>query len=393
MVISWPYDAVHKAHIQLDNITGELTLGEAPDWETSGFGCRRLDILLSTFIKHLYVELEKIAQMREQVEEHENPPEPKKKKKSPNTKSRAMTAQEAIVELKKLCKEENPCLIYKDMMKIGEGASGSVYKAYRREGVIGIRAVAIKQICLRRQVRKDLIVEEVKMGKEEMCHKNMVRHLESYIWKNDVWIVMEYMEGGSLTNIVTMNHMPEDMIAAVCREVLQGLHYLHSRGIIHRDIKSDNILIGMRGQIKLSDFGYCAKIDSKNSKRTTLAGTSCWMAPEIILRKKYGPKIDIWSLGITTIEMVEGSPPYLENPERAMRILKKQRTPPSLKKPYQYSPVFRDFLSQCLQFDADKRPSAAELLKHPFLFKVAPLSTIVTLFEPLRKYEEETIRY
>ena len=89
------------------------------------------------------------------------------------------------------------------------------------------------------------------MGKEDQGHKNMVQHIESYIWKNDIWIVMEYMEGGSLTDIVTQNYMAEREIAAVCLEVLNGLNHLHSKGIIHRDIKSDNILIGMQGQIKL----------------------------------------------------------------------------------------------------------------------------------------------
>jgi serine/threonine protein kinase len=133
-------------------------------------------------------------------------------------------------------------------------ASGSVYKAQKKDSR-DEPLVAIKQIHLRRQVRKDLIIDEVRMGQEDQAHKNMVQHIESYIWKNDVWIVMEYMEGGSLTDIVTQNYMSEREIAAVCREALQGLNYLHSRGIIHRDIKSDNILIGKQGQIKLCKLG------------------------------------------------------------------------------------------------------------------------------------------
>lgn len=132
-------------------------------------------------------------------------------------------------------------------------ASGVVFKALRKSNK-NDPLVAIKRIHLRRQVRKDLIVEEVRMGKEDQAHKNMVQHIESYIWKNDVWIIMEYMEGGSLTEIVTQNYMAERQIATVCRETLQGLKHLHSRGIIHRDIKSDNILIGKQGQIKLCKF-------------------------------------------------------------------------------------------------------------------------------------------
>lgn len=123
--------------------------------------------------------------------------------------------------------------------------------------------VAIKQIHLRRQIRKDLIVDEVRMGIENRSQRNMVQHVESYLYKHDVWIVMEFMEGGSLTDIVTQNFMSEREIAAVCREVLQGLDYLHSRGIIHRDIKSDNILIGMQGQIKLCKFSNFIHTDKE----------------------------------------------------------------------------------------------------------------------------------
>ncbi|KAG2230047.1 kinase-like domain-containing protein [Thamnidium elegans] len=378
MIISWPYDAIHKTHIHFNNDTGEMTLGKAPGWEISGLGCKQQDILLSSFIKRVYAEIEKA--------EEPKPVEPTSSQDNYNKRhphKKTMSTPEAITQLKLLCKEQDPCLIYTDMVKIGEGASGSVYKARKISSQQD--SVAIKQIHLKRQVRKDLIVDEVRMGKDNQDHKNMVQHVESFIWKNDVWIVMEYMEGGSLTDIVTQNYMAEPEIATVCLQVLTGLAYLHAKGIIHRDIKSDNILIGMQGQIKLSDFGYCAQIDTRRSKRTTLAGTPCWMAPEVIQRKEYGPSVDIWSLGITAIEMVEGTPPHLENPEHAIRLLTTERVSPSLKDPDQLSLQFRDFLGKCLQFNAEKRPTASELLAHPFLTKAAPASSLLPLIESAKK--------
>ena len=145
-------------------------------------------------------------------------------------------------------------------------ASGSVFKAERSDShdLAIPETVAIKQIHLRRQARKDLIVDEVRMGKEETAHANMVRQIECYIWNNDVWIVMEYMAGGSLTDVVTQNYMTEPEIATICLQILQGLHHLHSKGIIHRDIKSDNILIGMKGHIKLCKIFFFLSVHQIN---------------------------------------------------------------------------------------------------------------------------------
>ena len=153
-----------------------------------------------------------------------------------------------IKRLQAICTDADPTKLYRNLVKIGQGASGGVYTAYQ----VGTNlCVAIKQMDLEKQPKKDLIINEILVMRSSR-HPNIVNYIDSFLYKNDLWVVMEYMEGGSLTDVVTANLMTEGQIAAVSRETAQGLEHLHRHGVIHRDIKSDNVLLSMVGDIKLS---------------------------------------------------------------------------------------------------------------------------------------------
>ncbi|KAF8932954.1 signal transducing kinase of the PAK [Haplosporangium gracile] len=301
---------------------------------------------------------------------------PKRREKKPEVSS-----QDVIRRLQAICTDADPTKLYRNLVKIGQGASGGVYTAYQ----VGTNlSVAIKQMNLEQQPKKDLIINEILVMKES-SHKNIVNYIDSFLWRGDLWVVMEYMEGGSLTEVVTTNEMADPQIGAVCRETLLGLEHLHSKGVIHRDIKSDNVLLSLNGDIKLTDFGFCAQLKESQGKRTTMVGTPYWMAPEVVTRKEYGPKVDIWSLGIMAIEMLEGEPPYLnENPLRALYLIATNGTP-ALQNPEKLSYEFKDFLAQCLEVDPEKRPTASELLKHPFLVKAHSVRTLAPLIRAAKE--------
>ncbi|KAI0155187.1 hypothetical protein GGR57DRAFT_501779 [Xylariaceae sp. FL1272] len=303
----------------------------------------------------------------------------------PRNRQRQSASIDVAAALKRICSEGDPREIYRGFTKIGQGASGGVYTGHERGSN---RLVAIKQMNLEQQPKKDLIINEILVMKESV-HPNIVNFIDSYLCGGELWVIMEYMEGGSLTDVVTFNIMTEGQIASVCRETLKGLQHLHSKGVIHRDIKSDNILLSLEGSIKLTDFGFCAQINEAHNKRTTMVGTPYWMAPEVVTRKEYGRKVDIWSLGIMAIEMIEGEPPYLtESPLRALWLIATNGTP-QIKDEQNLSAVFRDFLYFALKVDPEKRASAHDLLRHDFMKTCVDLGSLSPLVRAAREARQQ----
>ncbi|KAJ2800739.1 Protein kinase, partial [Coemansia helicoidea] len=297
----------------------------------------------------------------------------------PKKDARLSTLSESqiMAKMRSIVSRDDPKALYKKVRKIGQGASGNVYKAQSTKSG---EMVAIKQMDLSKQPRKELLVNEILVMKESR-HKNIVNFIEAFLLNSaDLWVVMEYMEGGALTDVIDNNKMNEHQIATVCREVCRGLSHLHERSIIHRDIKSDNVLLGEDGQVKITDFGFCAKLSEQRSKRATMVGTPYWMAPEVVKQKPYGPKVDVWSLGIMVIEMIESEPPYLdEEPLKALYLIATNGTP-ALKHPESLSRELKGFLAECLCVDVQSRATMEELLTQEFLVKKAQsLSVLRTL--------------
>uniref|UniRef100_A0A7S4IDA0 non-specific serine/threonine protein kinase n=1 Tax=Vannella robusta TaxID=1487602 RepID=A0A7S4IDA0_9EUKA len=257
----------------------------------------------------------------------------------------------------------DPTEIYSNIEKIAEGSAGEVYRATCN--ATG-ETVAIKVISLGGDIKIHDIRNEVMMMKLS-SHENVVKHHGTYLKNEKLWAVMEYMDGGALTEVISICQISEAQIACICKEVLKALAFLHADNRLHRDIKSDNILITTQGDIKLADFGFSAQLSEATQKRNSVVGTPYWMAPELIKGLDYDTGVDIWSLGIAAIEMADGDPPYLDFPPlRALFLIATQGSP-SLKDPEQWSVLFRDFLSRCLELDVSKRATATELLGHKFL--------------------------
>ncbi|PWN36689.1 Pkinase-domain-containing protein [Meira miltonrushii] len=260
--------------------------------------------------------------------------------------------------------------------KLGTGSFGTVYRAMHKETK---QIVAIKQIDLE-DSDDDISEIQMEIAHLAQCDSDFVtRYYGSFVKGYKLWIIMEYLAGGSCLDLLKAGPFSESHIAIICRELLMGLDYLHSEGKIHRDIKAANVLLSASGRVKLADFGVAAQLSNNKSRRNTFVGTPFWMAPEVIRQAGYDFKADLWSLGITAIEMAKGEPPLAEyHPMRVLFLIPKAKAP-TLEG--NFSTAFKDFVDLCLIKDPKHRPTTRELLGHRFIKYARKTSTLTELIE------------
>ncbi|KAM5169912.1 serine/threonine-protein kinase 10 [Mantella aurantiaca] len=264
----------------------------------------------------------------------------------------------------------DPSLVWDIVGELGDGAFGKVYKAKNRE--TGVFAAAKVIDTKNEEELEDYMVEIDILA---TCnHPNIVKLLGAFYYENKLWIMIEFCQGGAVDAVMLEldRGLTEPQIQAICKQMLEALAYLHSMKIIHRDLKAGNVLLTQDGDIKLADFGVSAKNVKTLQRRDSFIGTPYWMAPEVVMCETmkdapYDHKADIWSLGITLIEMAQIEPPHHElNPMRVLLKIAKSE-PPTLAAPSKWSLEFRDFLKKALDKNPETRPSSAQLLEHPFL--------------------------
>ena len=283
------------------------------------------------------------------------------------TSSKASSVRSEIAELKREVQVEDasPSDFYDFVCKLGEGAFGSVYKAVEKAtgNVFAIKVINLEENNSHVLIRKEL--ETLRACDSQY----IVRYVKTYMCGSDLYIVMEFAECGSAWDMMFQGKIEfsEEEIAAVCSDIVHGLAYLHSLRTIHRDVKAGNVLLTRDGRAKLADFGVCAQLESSLSRRQTVVGSPYWLAPEVVQESGYDVSADIWSLGITAIELAQKIPPHSKTPAMRVIFLIPKLNPPTFDEPAKWSPEFNDFVTKVLQKDPSRRPSAKDLLSHPFI--------------------------
>ncbi|TID23083.1 ABC transporter G family member 11 [Venturia nashicola] len=276
---------------------------------------------------------------------------------------------------------------YTMLEELGSGSFGVVYKAQDR--TTG-EYVAIKHIDLEGS-DDDIREIQQEISLLSTCASSYVtQYKASFVKGVKLWIVMEYLGGGSCLDLLKPGPFTESQVAIVCRELLFALDYLHQTGKIHRDIKAANILLSEKGKVKIADFGVAAQLTNIKSQRLTFVGTPFWMAPEVIQESGYDCKADIWSLGITAMELANGEPPNASI--HPMKVLFHIPKAPAPRLEGNFSKDFKDFIAQCLVKDSDRRPTAKELLRHRFIRSAGKVESLHDLIARRKRYDQREQR-
>uniref|UniRef100_A0A3P9KH18 non-specific serine/threonine protein kinase n=1 Tax=Oryzias latipes TaxID=8090 RepID=A0A3P9KH18_ORYLA len=291
-------------------------------------------------------------------------------------------------------RDANPEEIWEIIGELGDGAFGKVFKAQNKQN--GTLAAAKVIDTKSEDELEDYMVEIDILASCD--HPHIVKLLDAFYFEAKLWILIEFCAGGAVDAIMLELERPltEPQIRVVCKQTLEALVYLHERKIIHRDLKAGNILLSLDGEVKLADFGVSAKNTKTLQRRVSFIGTPYWMAPEVVMcetskDRPYDYKADIWSLGVTLIEMAQVEPPNHEmNPMRVLLKIAKSE-PPTLMQPSRWSPEFSDFLRKALDKNVDNRWSPLQLLQHPFVTSVSDSRPLLELIAEAKAEVTEEI--